>query len=323
MYQNMRRSGVAMVVLPALLGATLFAGLKPYTFEKNIIIRAPIFEVTQRFTNLKMYKDWHSAFYGRRHLLVKYTDSSNYKIQQAIVNGCSYRLTILNAAAILLERTQGDRITTDFISAIPDSNGMFTSLRWVTKIKGFLWLKDKLLGQNNRFRELENLKLLMEDETKRYGYLIKIKPVVDTLILTKKTVAVPGKEREAVAQVYAQILQFLKDENLPAAKNYHYVSYTQTGSKQVNIAVGVPVNKKARKKEGYDFLTFPPNGRLLVGSFTGRYGGVKELYAAMDKYVMNNKLKKVAQQMEKHQNKYIGLADTSDDVSLEVVYPVY
>jgi hypothetical protein len=86
--------------------------------------------------------------------------------------------------------------------------------------------------------------------------------------------------------------------------------------------VGIPVSSRRPEKGGIQFLKLPAQGRLLVGSYEGPDSIMSRLYQAMDKYVLDKELKKVAVSFEKKHRKFFEVDEPGRSVH-ELVYPIY
>ncbi len=162
----------------------------------------------------------------------------------------------------------------------------------------------------------------MEDDSSRYGFPITLTAVKDTLILTSRR----NLEREPS---FADILLLLSDlrnfvavNRIPASSDYFYASVMSSNSDFRQLAVGIPVPAINNHLKGFEVLKLPSKGRLLSGIYRGAYDERYKLYDAMDKYIREKRLKKVAQPLEKYYFSDTALsADTQINMSL--YYPVY
>jgi hypothetical protein len=113
--------------------------------------------------------------------------------------------------------------------------------------------------------------------------------------------------------------------------SYVYTAFTPVSKDTTEVAVGLSVHSLGPEEEGIKFLELPAAGRLLVGSYTGSYSQMGELYRVMDQYMGDKRLRKVAMPMEKRPFPSgangicgnSGMPKDSQDERLELAYPIY
>jgi hypothetical protein len=169
---------------------------------------------------------------------------------------------------------------------------------------------------------LKSLKAYLENPVKLYGFTIGIHPVIDTLILTKRAIVSRDKVKEKWAALEKELVAYLLDNRILRGEVDIYYGTEAVSSDSLAAVVGIPVSSRRPEKEGMQFLKLPAQGRLLVGSYEGPDSVMPRLYQAMDKYVLDKELKKVAVPFEKKHRKFFESDEPGRSV-YELVYPIY
>lgn len=305
--------------LPAL--AALFAGALPFSWRQSVIVNAPVYDVASLLNNIRNWKFWHPDFIADGIAYRK--AASDDKQQEAILPGNKkYVINAVNPAAISVYKTEGSKTVAASLTVAPFGNGSSTYVEWRQKITGYTWLGKKLFHQDNIKKSLDSLKAFMEVDSRRYGYSIQLIPVIDTLIATTK-ITIPGAEvKNSIPVVLTRLRNYITLSDIPAARDYYYVSVVYPGNKEATLAVGIPVSKTVTGTPDVEFLKLPANGRLLAGSYKGLYADKQKLYAAMDSYISDKRLKKVAQPLEQYKMTDTAFA-RNPYITMTLFYPIF
>ena len=301
-----------------LIAAILLASMSIFNYRQSIIIHEAIYDVAFQFNKLQNWKNWHKEFGGKNDILFV----TNNQIQEASLAGKKYTIHILNPTAIEINQTVNRETAHAFLTAIPYKDGSFTYVEWNEKITGITWLKRKLFNQDIIEESLDNLKTFFLDDNRKYGFTIKIIPVKDTLILTKIMMIRPQEIKSGIPLLYSELRNYIISNHIFQTADFYFVSFTAANKEKTELAVGIPVHTELPPLDGFKFLRLPSTGRLLEGAYKGTYAGRQELYNAMDKYIMDKKLKKVAQPLEKYNNSLTEINDTTQ-VTMTLLYPVF
>ena len=132
----------------------------------------------------------------------------------------------------------------------------------------------------------------------------------------------PGEIKKNVPLLFSQLKKYIIANHISETADFYFVSVNSADDKQVDLAVGIPVHAEISHEDGFRFLRLPLTGRLLEGTYQGPYAGKQKLYDAMDKYIMDKKLKKVALPLEKYPDTFTKI-DDSTQVTMTLFYPVY
>jgi len=295
----------------------------PFIFKITaaIPISRPIDEVAIQFTDLKNWPHWHPDLAGKN------PDSLHYSLSTEEVNsfirtaGPQFTLTAVNPAGIVYKEKFNNKITHHSLLATSDSLGRTTRVSGTSFVNAWEWLKEKISPQNKLKKELQSLKIFLENPLTFYGFPIHIEPVSDTLIMTFQKIIPRGETNLPFQQVYQELTDYARINKL-IYKPYRYLSVKGIDNHNFQLAMGIPVNKKVKAAKNIRFLEMPRGGRLLVGSTTGSPSGIRKLYAAMEGYMKDKGLKRVADPLEKYEHFPLSAAD-SLHIKVEVQIPIY
>lgn len=310
-----------LIFLVLLILAIGIAGSLTYTISNRITVNASIFDVSGQLTNLESWKKWDIMMFDKADHITIINDSTTRQSRVVTTDGKTLvKLTVINPAMLFLE--QGTGKDSQLITINPAKKDGSTNVEWIAKSTGFQWLKNKITGAGLVNDELNSLKKFTESATGLYGFPIQRGKVMDALICTKKAIVPTAQVKQSTGQLLTVLRRLMKANNLPAASNYYYVSSSALLGGNSELAVGIPVKSELRSGTGLEFLKFPADGYLLTGTYDGPASGIQRIYNAMDKYVRDKRLSKVAQSMEKYTDDPAALAQKSY-ISMQLIYPVY
>ncbi len=316
----MRRSYVVLLCVLTIALCALWAGFSDYPIHKNVVIHSTIDKVALQFINAKKWSYWYPGLM-KENLDPAITKTG--KIQEIRLLNVVYLVKEINPAEIQIYKVSGADTTESLLTAAPYKDGTYTFVDYAKEESGFTWLHHQFSNDNDGENTVNNLKSFIEDDSRRYGFPIEVVPVIDTLILTTGTATATDSIIKTTSILYHRLIVYCKTNSIIPAKNYYYTSTTFLNARQVNLSVGIPVLKEVRKQQPeFEFLRLPANGHLIAGAFKGRYTDKQRLYAAMDEYVQDKRMKKVAQPLEQYSVADTLFKDTSN-VSIRLLYPVF
>ncbi len=310
-----------LIFLVLLILAIGIAGSITYTVSNRITINASIFDVSGQLTNLESWKKWDIMVFDKADNVTIINDSTTKQSHAVTSEGKTLaKLTVINPAMLFLEQQNGK--DSQLITINPAKKDGTTNVEWIAKSTGFQWIKNSFTSSGLVNDELNSLKKFAESTTGLYGFPIQRGKVIDALICTKKEIVPTLQVKQSTGQLLTVLRGLMKANNLPAAANYYYVSSSALLGGNSELAVGIPVKSELKSGSGLEFLKFPPDGYLLTGTYEGPITGIQHLYNAMDKYVRDKRLSKVAQSMEKYMDDPDALA-TKSNIIMQLIYPVY
>jgi effector-binding domain-containing protein len=293
------------------------AGFLRYHITSKALVKASIFDLSAQLSDLQKWEKWDKLI-----LHDKITPDFNRSANQVFLPGnIRVTLQVINPAAFVLQKHENARISSaQYITLKPVNADMLTQIEWTTSATGFEWLMAKVAGKDEIEDELNSLKAFAENPSNIYGYPIRVTKVSDPLLcLHRKTVAKQNVKNN-IPQMLQELSQYLSKMGISYKRDHYYVSYFPVDSKDIEIAVGIAVTKEFKAQNNFELLKFPVNGRLLTGEYQGPANSINKLYAALDKYVTDKKMSKVALPMEKYP---YSASLNPDTIKLQLIYPVY
>jgi effector-binding domain-containing protein len=171
--------------------------------------------------------------------------------------------------------------------------------------------------------DADSLKTFIETPSAYYGFPLEITGIVDTLVvaITKR---VPTANRATeLNNMYSMLYKAIQVNHLTVTKPI-IAHYHPAGKDSVDITSAIPVASKALKgsmQNNISFMEMPPKGRMVVGYFKGKYADRTKLYNAMDRYITDKSLKKIAAAYEEYLNNQVPEND-STLVEIKICSPV-
>jgi effector-binding domain-containing protein len=316
-----KRSLVVLVLLMVCISIT--AGVLKYTISEKATIRVSLFDLSAQLTNLESWEKWNTALFNKHHIVSVINEPDGKQSQATDSAGhIALRLTVINPAIFQLDQLVKNDSSLQVITIQSTEKGGFSNIQWLSKKSGFQWLFEKITGGDQISAQLNDLKKFAESTQGLYGFPIQSAKVTDHIICTKRAVMPTGDFQPHIKEMLSDMRQFLKLNHIVTAKDYYYVSYSSLLGGKSELAVGIPVKTESAPKDGVEFLKFPDGGNLLVGTYEGNPSGIKKLYAALDKYISDKRLAKVAQPMEKYTDDPETVNNKSA-IKMQIIYPVY
>ena len=298
-----------------------FLLLGPVTFrlKKRTTINASIFNVVNQFTDIHNWKHWYPGLTGKDSSVFIYSGITNSVNSSLSVEEKKYTITGVNVEGIHFEEQVNGNKISQSISAFPDSFNTITHVSWI-KVGSFSdWLNEKFTHASEMENGLKNLKNYIEDPEKFYGFHMEIESVSDTLLITKKTVALKNRIPATLNILYADLNQYLHENSMDGGQRM--AGFFTRENDSVEIMAGITVVKKEPEKSGIRYMEMP-HGRMLVGDYLGPYEKISQLYAAMNRYLVDKQLSRVAMIYEKYFNEPRTREDSAQ-MKIKIYYPIY
>ncbi len=316
----MKRVRVFLLCILVLTIVILWAGFSNYTIHQNVTIHTTIDKVALQFINAKKWFYWYPDLMQEN---LNPVITKRGKVQEIRLSNVVYVVKEINPAEIQIYKIEGRDTKESILIAASYKDGTYTFVDYAKEESGFAWLHHQFFNDNDEEDVVGSLKSFTEDDSRHYGFPITIVPVVDTLILTTGTITATDSIITNTSALYHQLMTYCKTNSIIPAKDYYYTSTTFLNAQQVNLSVGIPVQKEVLKQQlEFEFLRLPANGHLIAGIYKGKYIDKLQLYTAMDKYIQDKRMKKVAQPLEQY-----NITDTlfrdSSNVSMRLFYPVF
>jgi effector-binding domain-containing protein len=294
-----------------------------FRIKREIIIGAPIINVSGEVTDLKNWFHWNLELKNKDISLFKMSAQTNRNDSWLRTNDNTYRIVSDNAASIIVKEDNSGKEMVHSIFVFPDSNVMVTQVLWEENLTPFNWLKEKLHPSDHVEANLKSLKNYLEDVKQYYGFDIQSKTVLDSLVITKITITPKANRIKALANLYKDIFSYANKNNLGINDaTPRMVNFYEINKDSVKIMAGVPVNKKAPLSENISYVQMPAHGKMLVGYYEGDYTGFKKIYGAMNKYIFDNRLEVIAAPYERFLTNPVSARD-SLHMKIELCYPTF
>lgn len=271
------------------------AGFLRYTLTRKALIKVSIFDLSAQLSDLKKWEKWDK-----------------------LISDKDFSLHINSPASFVLQ--DNGHASAQYIILKPVNADILTQIEWTKSTTGFEWLLTKFTGKDDINNQLNSLKAFAEDPSNLYGYPIRVTKVSDPLLCLNRKTVTKENVKDNIPQMVQHLSRYLSDNNISYKRDYYYVSYFPLDSKNMEIAVGVSITEDFKTKNNFEILKFPVNGRLLVGDYEGPTTQLNKLYIAMDKYVTDKKMSKVALPMEKYP---YNPALNTEAIKMQLIYPVY
>jgi len=239
--------------------------------NKEVVIKASLFDVGAQLNDVENWSHWYPD--AVRHRLV---------------------VTAKNPAAVVVKVDNREYLS---LTAVPEHDITYTRVIGTGVVSLGEWVKGAGLEAG-----LDSLKKLLEDPVTHYGFDIRIQRVKDTLVMTKRDTVAAALATMRLDTLRDQLMDYLRQHGVAPSAADLYTVNEPVSKDRVLVAVGVPVSLPLPDENGVELLRFPVNGRLLAGRYSSTE--LPDLRRAMDKYMQDQHLTKVALPFRKGQAMY-------------------
>ncbi|HTS46102.1 MAG TPA: hypothetical protein VMH01_17010 [Puia sp.] len=312
---------LGIVCLLLLIVGFLFVGPLTFGIKREVTIASPIFIVSGKITDLRNWESWHPVLKDLDTSSIISSPSANQVNSFLKAGNHLYTVLQVNPAYILIKDRASEKTSYQSFYAFPDSSGAFTRVVLIKLVPFGTWLKEKIFPGKETDTVLNSLKEYIEDPARLYGFPISIGQVADTLVMTKTITADNKRKIQTLHQLYNDIYEFAS-KNAVHTSTIRMANFHLSGHDSVTISAGIPVNKKGAEKKDISYLEMPPKGKMLIGKYEGPYKGLNKLYIAMEKFIRDKGLHKVAIPYERYLSNPVSSSD-SLQMKIELYYPIY
>ena len=178
-----------------------------------------------------------------------------------------------------------------------------------------------IFDKDNKDNPLYALKNYLEDPKELYGYNIEISEIRDPTIASTLLNIADKDVFIKIARAVSILTHYIQQKNL--IKTGHIsVSYIPKGKDSLQLTVGISVNGSADSTNNVKCLSLPAKGRVLVGTYSGKFSERNKIYQAMTRYLSDHTLSIPAQSFERYLNDSLPTSDSSE-INIELDYPIY
>lgn len=280
----------------ALVSVLLVVGYLPVSRQQTVAISMSPYQLLERLSDSNSYRRW----------LVPEGVPVSYRLQSPVSGTLSW--------------LQGnDSIQVIFLLQ-PSTEPGYSNLRFQWRDRfGARFIKS-FGARPDPGRALLLLKQLAEDPARRYGFDIVLHRVQDSLLVVKTTVAPRSLANSTWNNLFHLLQADMKKAGVPARGDYAYLSEVGEGDGELLYAVGIPVNRRPSTADSLQVLALPHQGRLITGH--ALLSQKEALARAMNDYIYDQRLKRVAQPMERYPFDSTGLLRRPEQ-EYQLIFPVY
>jgi effector-binding domain-containing protein len=309
------------VIISLLVLVVLVIFFFPYKQQKTVHIHANYFIAFQQLQKPENWKNWQPNLYNAWK-----KDSSQVKITKKSKGfsfeapGIAFNVNTAEGFAFKVDKKNGGKNSTYTYVAIPDNHDG-SALILVIKRSNLFESVYNFFSKNLNKSDILYLKNYLEDARLYYGFDIKSTTVTDSnIVVIKKVVAAKNKLNE-IAQIQLALKDFIQKHQLKAVQPV-IADIRDATADSVRIMIGIPVDKQTVSAGKVKFMHIPEHGKMLTGTYTGKYSGRQRLYVAMKSYLTDHNLATPEDPYEKYLDNKIPVNDTSV-VRLQVNFPIY
>jgi len=142
--------------------------------------------------------------------------------------------------------------------------------------------------------------------------------VADTVFATEMLTVARKDLFKILSKEFSRINEFIKEQGL-IQTNFSSVSYLSNGD-SMRLILGIPVNKFVQHSGEIKCVNIP-KGRMLTGTYTGRFDERQKIYDAFKKYLRDHSMENVGATFESYYNNKLPSSD-SDVVNFKFYYPI-
>jgi len=318
-----KRIFAATTILLMLVLATLY--FIPSYNQKELLVRSPIIHAARELSSPAEWERWNPAL--RKDCL---ENPSACAVNNTAVKNtfsikaphCGISVT-LRGAMFDITQTGGDGPASYNYTLIPSLHDDSTGLVVTEKRSLLVSLFSSLSVNSVAWRDADSLKKFIETPSDYYGFPLQMSPVIDTLVITTHKRIAAANSIAELKGLYRVINHTIEAGHL--TKTYPYIAnYRPVGHDSIELTAAIPVDKKIPKgalPTNMSFMEMPPQGRMVVGYFKGKYGDRIKLYKAMDNFISDKLLKKISVPYEEYLNDTVPEND-STIVEIKICAPV-
>lgn len=302
----MRKALIALVVL-------IVIGFIPFSQQRSVTIKANYFDVCQQLRLPANWGKWeHGSIAPLNQLTEKGVANAEFLIHTP---GFVYNITCINANIFQVITTSNYISYKYFYTVVPGVKNNSTAIIIDYKTNVLKWF----LSSFWKDTPVDNLKSFMEDARLYYGFVIEEKKTDETYVAVKKETIVAQNKYAAIYKAAHELDSFIVQNHINPTQHIS-VSYYPKKADSLQILIGIPVSKKGIAGNNVNFMRMP-GGKVVVGSYKGKYAERQKIYTAMEKYIQDHYLQKQVAPFETYLNNKTPSGD-SDVVNMQLSYPV-
>ena len=318
----MIRKGWKIITLVLIVGVgVFFLSRLSFRVKKEITVNASLFIVSRQITDLRNWRKWYPQAQNADSNLIRYSGSNTSVNSSLQIGGHHYIVTRVNPEEINIKEQTGKKLTYHSVIAVSDKLGIHTRVQWSAAVDFFSWMNEKIHDRGSIEKNLKSLKQYIEDPLLYYGFPIEMKQITDTLLLSKKDTVPVAEAPAALNQLFDDLLRYAHTHRLSTASS-KISGIFPVGKGQAEVIANLPVHNKAPESDGIVYLQMPEGGKIVTTIYTGLYSDIGKAHKALQQYIRDKSLKKIALSYEKFYGDQLPVSD-SGNVKVELCYPVF
>ena len=308
-----------VLLIAFLIGVIALLYFIPVTKKETVPVATNLYTITSTILQPEHWKRWQPTIQSAYAKDSTRVQVANGRKNAFTISIPQHRFDVISISPLLytVQETNNGHTSQYALNIIPVKDDT-VNLLLVKKTNGLGWLFPS--SQSAADVTAHSLKQFLETPGAFYGYPVDIKKVTDTVIATQK-IRVSKKELfQALPSAFQSLQQYIEQQGLQAVNNWE-VSYNNANNDSLDVMTGIPVNEPAEAVGKVRCLHIP-KGRMLVSYYEGRFGDRKKIYTALERYIADQHLMKVAIPFEKYTGNLLPTSDSAI-VKFELYYPVY
>jgi effector-binding domain-containing protein len=315
---------LSLIIVP--IAILVIGYVVPYTKEKQYKIPYSIIDVAAQLRNPEKWADWNSSIKKACEDATNCTVLADYPKHEFSVISPDQTILVKerNPTTFEIEKIENRiRYTHSYVTlAASPSSIDSTMVHSIFRVSLLKWLVSYVRGCEQELDPVSELKNFMETPILYYQYPIDIRNVIDTIVLVNKKKVPLTQMYTVLPELFSQLRDHIKANDLSILQP-PIAAFSITNKDSVTITTMNAVNRVLPfSKNNPNTFRMPKNGRMLVGSFKGKFLDRKALYESMERYVRDKKLTTLITSYEKYMDGKLPVSSDSQ-VELEVYFPIY
>lgn len=303
----MKKALITLVIL-------IIIGFIPFQHQGNITLKANYFDVCQQ---LRLPANWLKWEPESSVSLLNRKPQSTVAAVGFLIHTPDYIFNVTNISANVVKVivTANYINYEQFYTVVPGLKNNITAVVIDYKINAFKWL----FSQFQKRTPINDLKVFMENAQLYYGFTIKEIQTDEVYMVVKKETVLAKNRYSVISKAAKNLNSFIAQNHLKATQELSGSYYPQKND-SLQILIGMPVNKPGIPANDVIFMRMP-GGKVVVGSYKGKYSERQKIYTSMEKYIQDHYLQKQVAPFETYLNNRLP-ANDNDVVDMQINYPV-
>lgn len=293
----------------------------PVTANNDVVIKNNFDNVLSFFSKPANWEKWHPVvkeLSSKKENAFQFVQDSSNHCFKFLNHEDSLIVSVINPLLYDVQQYSKKSFSSYSYIILPSINTTNSiTVRVTQKVPLLFYLFPSLHSSEGKEAGL-SLKEYLENPKEFYGYDIKIQNVTDTVFVTEMLTISAKNIFTILSEEFPKLDSFVKNHAL-SQTNFYSVSYISKGD-SIQLILGIPVNKFIRSDTKISCVNIP-KGRMLTGTYEGKFSDKKKIYEAFEKYVRDHSFENVGATFESYYNNELPLHDSST-VKFKLYYPI-